>query len=177
MTDPKYMRPGLDFARGKAIEELGELQAALGKSLRWGWTSYNPELPPVERVINAKWVRDEMRDVRGALDNLESELDNNWLAMPAVAETRRTAPEDNGLLHGISSDPPSSAGERMREALEAALLYSKEIARQFAERFPNEEAGGTLDQLKRDLVAKCAALDLQGPSGKTVTNPPGAVNE
>lgn len=35
MTDPKYMRPGLNFARGKAIEELGELQSALGKSLRW----------------------------------------------------------------------------------------------------------------------------------------------
>lgn len=26
MTDQKYMRPGLDFARGKVIEELGELQ-------------------------------------------------------------------------------------------------------------------------------------------------------
>lgn len=74
MTDQKYMRPGLDFARGKAIEELGELQAALGKSLRWGWISANPELPVGQRVTNVAWVRDEMRDVRDALDNLEHYL-------------------------------------------------------------------------------------------------------
>ena len=74
MTDPKYMRPGLGFARGKAIEELGELQAALGKSLRWGWTSYNPELTPQHRLLNHEWVRAEMQDVRDALDNLDKEL-------------------------------------------------------------------------------------------------------
>jgi hypothetical protein len=78
MTDPKYMRPGLDFARGKAIEELGELQAALGKSLRWGWLSANPELPIHQRVTNVSWVRDEMADVRDALDNLERELDKEY---------------------------------------------------------------------------------------------------
>ena len=74
MTDPKYMRPGLNFARGKAIEELGELQAALGKSLRWGWQSYNPEIPHIERETNAQWVRREIADVRNALDNLEKEM-------------------------------------------------------------------------------------------------------
>jgi hypothetical protein len=63
MTDPKYMRPGLDFARGKAIEELGELQAALGKSLRWGWESYNPELPRAEQETNAGWIYREIADV------------------------------------------------------------------------------------------------------------------
>jgi hypothetical protein len=75
MTQQKYMRPGLDFAVGKAVEELGELQAALGKTLRWGWESTNPELPVADRVTNVAWVRDEMRDVREALDNLERELD------------------------------------------------------------------------------------------------------
>lgn len=74
MTNPKYMRPGLDFARGKAIEELGELQAALGKSLRWGWESYNPELPVDQRESNADWVRREIADVRAAIDNLEREM-------------------------------------------------------------------------------------------------------
>lgn len=78
MTDPRYMRPGLDFARGKAIEELGELQAALGKSLRWGWETANPELPMGQRVTNVAWVRDEMRDVRDALNNLELELDKEY---------------------------------------------------------------------------------------------------
>lgn len=78
MTNPKYMRPGLDFARGKAVEELGELQAALGKSLRWGWTSVNPELPAGEQVPNVEWVRAEMQDVRGALDNLECEIEKEF---------------------------------------------------------------------------------------------------
>ncbi len=77
MTDPRYMRPGLDFARGKMIEELGELQAALGKSLRWGWTSVNPELSPENQETNADWVRREIADVRGALDNLEREININ----------------------------------------------------------------------------------------------------
>lgn len=77
MTQEKYMRPGLDFARGKAIEELGELQASLGKSLRWGWDSVNPELPPRDQETNAAWVRREIADVRHSLDNLEKELDED----------------------------------------------------------------------------------------------------
>lgn len=32
MTDPEYMRPGLPFAVGKTVEELGELSAALNFS-------------------------------------------------------------------------------------------------------------------------------------------------
>ena len=78
MTDQRYMRPGLDFARGKAIEEIGELAAALGKSLRWGWLSSNPELPPAKRVTNLVWVREEMQDVRDALDNLEQEIEKEF---------------------------------------------------------------------------------------------------
>lgn len=75
MTQQKYMRPGLNFAVGKTIEELGELAAALGKTLRWGWQSCNPELPPEERETNASWVRREIVDVRGALYNLEKEME------------------------------------------------------------------------------------------------------
>lgn len=75
MTQEKYMRPGLDFARGKAIEEIGELGAALGKSIRWGWASENPEIPVYQRESNAVWVKREMKDVRDALDNLEREME------------------------------------------------------------------------------------------------------
>lgn len=75
MTQQKYMRHGLDFAVGKAVEELGELQAAIGKTLRWGWNSVNPELPPAEREANQVWVRREIADVRHALDNLEREME------------------------------------------------------------------------------------------------------
>ncbi len=80
MTDPRYMRPGLPFAIGKAVEELGELSAALGKTLRWGWLSCNPELPPHEQETNLVWVRREIGDVRHALDNLESELAKEYPA-------------------------------------------------------------------------------------------------
>jgi len=77
MTDPRYMRPGVSFAVGKAVEELGELQAALGKTLRWGWLSYNPEIPvTLPRETNVAWVRREIADVRKALDNLERNLDH-----------------------------------------------------------------------------------------------------
>jgi hypothetical protein len=77
VTDQRYMRPGLDFAVGKAVEELGELQAALGKTLRWGWESGNPELPLQDHESNHRWVRREMADVRGALDNLEREMNKS----------------------------------------------------------------------------------------------------
>jgi hypothetical protein len=87
MTDAKYMRPGIAFAVGKTVEELGELQAALGKTIRWGWASYNPELPEAERETNLDWVKREMQDVRDALDNLDREMSaalatENGLAMP-----------------------------------------------------------------------------------------------
>jgi hypothetical protein len=77
MTNQRYMRPGLDFAVGKAVEELGELQAAIGKTLRWGWNSFNPELPENQREPNASWVCREIADVRAALDNLEREMEAN----------------------------------------------------------------------------------------------------
>lgn len=76
MTKPKYMRPGLDFAVGKAVEEAGEFLAAIGKTLRWGWMSANPELPLEDRETNVLWVQREMKDLRGALDNLQSEIDS-----------------------------------------------------------------------------------------------------
>lgn len=78
MTDQKYMRPGLEFAMGKAIEETGEFLAAIGKTQRWGWYSVNPELKPADQETNLAWVRREMEDLRGALDNLEREMEANF---------------------------------------------------------------------------------------------------
>lgn len=77
MTDPKYMRKGLPFAMGKAVEEAGEFLAAMGKTMRWGWHSYNPELPEFKRESNEAWVRREIADLRGALDNLENEMNEH----------------------------------------------------------------------------------------------------
>lgn len=84
MTDPKYMRPGHDFAVGKAIEEcwevnesIGRLLASIGKTIQWGWDSFNPELPPEQQETNTEWVIREISDLRGALDNLEREIKAN----------------------------------------------------------------------------------------------------
>lgn len=88
MTDPKYMRPGLNFAAGKAIEEAGELIAALGKTIRWGWYSVNPELPKAEQETNLVWVKREMADLRGALNNLERELALKTESLGAIGVER-----------------------------------------------------------------------------------------
>ena len=69
MTNPRYMRPGFDFAVGKLVEECGELQAALGKMLRWGPESVNPELPIEQQETNRDWVSREIDDVLGAIAN------------------------------------------------------------------------------------------------------------
>lgn len=74
MTDQRYMRPGVKFAMGKAVEEAGEFLAAAGKTMRWGFGSFNPDLPPEQQEKNVDWLRREMADLRGALDNLESEM-------------------------------------------------------------------------------------------------------
>ena len=64
MTDQRYMRPGIKFAMGKAVEEAGEFLAAMGKTMRWGWSSVNPELPEAKQEPNASWVRREIADLR-----------------------------------------------------------------------------------------------------------------
>jgi hypothetical protein len=73
MTDMRYMRPGLEFAMGKAVEEAGEFLAAMGKTMRWGFSSTNPEKGPLSET-NAEWLRRELADLRGALANLEKEM-------------------------------------------------------------------------------------------------------
>jgi len=112
MTQAKYMRPGLDFAVGKAIEECGELCAALGKTLRWGWDSYNPELPPREQESNRDWVLRELLDLSGAIVNLENEI-----------AKARSAPTPEPVREGVASEFPrtrweSVAGHWMTKAHE-----------------------------------------------------------
>ena len=64
MTDERYMKPGLNHAVGKVIEEIAELQIelgkltfALGKTMRHGWHSYDPTTAPQERLLNHEWVK------------------------------------------------------------------------------------------------------------------------
>ncbi len=75
MTDPRYLRPGVDFALSHAIEEAGEFVAAAGKTQRWGLRSFNPELAPEEQETNEAWLRREAADVVAAIGRLLAELD------------------------------------------------------------------------------------------------------
>lgn len=73
--DPKYLRPGFDFALGHAIEEAGEFLAAAGKTLRWGPDSVNPELPVEQQEPNLDWLTRELHDLDGALRRLLDEIE------------------------------------------------------------------------------------------------------
>lgn len=67
---PEY-EPTDDVQRiGYGVEESGEVLAAVGKLIRWGPLSYNPELPEAERESNGAWVRRELHDLTAAIDRL-----------------------------------------------------------------------------------------------------------
>lgn len=73
MSNPKYLRPGFEFATARLVEEAGELQQAVGKLLRWGPESFNPDLPKEQQESNADAVKREAADVIEAIDNWLSE--------------------------------------------------------------------------------------------------------
>jgi NTP pyrophosphatase (non-canonical NTP hydrolase) len=56
------------------IEECGEVLAAAGKSLRWGFDSVNPELPAAEQETNRDWLKRELSDLKYAIELMEGEL-------------------------------------------------------------------------------------------------------
>lgn len=59
---------------GYLVEESGEVLQAVGKTIRWGLESSNPELPPEQRESNAAWILRELKDLRGAIDRLEQAI-------------------------------------------------------------------------------------------------------
>lgn len=67
---PEYEPHDRGAALGYFIEECGEALAAAGKIVRWGWESYNPELPEGEREINEAWLLREVADVEQAIVRL-----------------------------------------------------------------------------------------------------------
>ena len=74
MSHEKYIRHDLDSCLGHLIEECGEVQAAAGKILRWGWYSVNPELPPEEQEKNIDWLEREITDLQGAINRMRLAL-------------------------------------------------------------------------------------------------------
>ena len=62
----RYRSQSVEQAVAHLIEELAEATQAAAKSLRFGLTSGNPELPEAEQETNLVWLRREMIDVVGA---------------------------------------------------------------------------------------------------------------
>jgi hypothetical protein len=73
MSNPKYVNKGNKL--GKFIEECGEALAAAGKTVRFGWNSYNPE-PDASGERNEDWLRREIADLEEAIMLLKKS--RNW---------------------------------------------------------------------------------------------------
>ncbi len=71
---PQYEPKTEQQLLGYLVEEAGEVQAAVGKSLRWGLDSYNPELPPDQRESNEQWLLREIADLEGACARMKKYL-------------------------------------------------------------------------------------------------------
>ena len=63
----RYMPKTLKQKLGYLVEEAGEVQAAVGKTIRWGLFSYNPELPEEQRETNRDWILRELKDLERAV--------------------------------------------------------------------------------------------------------------
>jgi len=82
---PQYEPKTITQALGYLVEEAGEVQAAVGKSIRWGLDSVNPELPPAEQEANGYWILRELRDLEGAIKRARRFLaDEEFGEMPDI---------------------------------------------------------------------------------------------
>jgi len=70
----KYRPKTVDQKLGYLVEECGEVLAAVGKTLRWGLDSYNPELPKKKRETNRDWILRELQDLKLAIELVEKEI-------------------------------------------------------------------------------------------------------
>jgi len=68
MSHPDYVDKGNPL--GKFIEECGEALAAAGKTVRFGWKSFNP-LPGASKETNEEWLAREVSDVEEAIQRLK----------------------------------------------------------------------------------------------------------
>lgn len=59
----QYLPKSQEQRLGYLVEECGEVMAAVGKALRWGLESVNPELPPERQETNREWILRELRDL------------------------------------------------------------------------------------------------------------------
>lgn len=68
-----YKPKTIEQKLGYLVEECGEVMAAVGKSIRWGLDSSNPELPPPSET-NRCWIYRELEDLKRAIKFVEDAL-------------------------------------------------------------------------------------------------------
>lgn len=111
MTDPKYMRPGVPFALGKLVEEIGEFQMplaqiqakmahvlfAIGKTQRWGLDSKNPELPDDIAETNEDLLYENMMALFEEMVRQRLQLEREW---NEVFEAMQNVAKEVGMAQG-----------------------------------------------------------------------------
>ena len=78
--NPAYETKTNEQKMAHLVEECGEVMAAVGKSLRWGLNSVNPELPVSEQETNRDWILRELADLELAISNVKEMLSINSYA-------------------------------------------------------------------------------------------------
>lgn len=92
----QYRPKTLQQKLGWLVEEMGEAQAAIGKTIRWGLGSVNPELPLDEQEMNGDWILRELRDVEESIREARRQL---CVEMEAIdGEPRVADPEAKAKL-------------------------------------------------------------------------------
>lgn len=87
MAVSKYLPKDRNGRLFRLIEEMGELNAALGKAGRWGMSSVNPELPEDQQETNAEWIMREIEDVEQALAAVKVDVAEFIGATPPAEST------------------------------------------------------------------------------------------
>jgi hypothetical protein len=80
------MRKTKDQRLGHLVEEFGEVLAAIGKIMSFGWYSVNPLLPPEEQEANIDWFLRELDDAELAIRRLREKIAEE-ASVFAAAET------------------------------------------------------------------------------------------
>lgn len=88
---PEYVPKTMVAVLGKLSEECGEIVKAVGKTLRFGLLSSNPDVPPEKRRTNQEAILQEIEDleatiplVREALANRTPGTDTFELPLPTI---------------------------------------------------------------------------------------------
>ncbi len=64
---PEYEPHDTASRLGYLVEECGEVLSGVGKSIRWGLDSVNPEIPISEQETNRDWILRELEDLELAI--------------------------------------------------------------------------------------------------------------